>query len=90
MVCCNSQDGILMVFGSTFGGGKRCCWLLLATYYICISWKVLVLVQSGQSCLGKAGFGECRSLTRLAMMEEKMVGSATTAFLRLSHFGEGG
>ncbi len=76
-----------MVFGSTFGGGKRCCWLLLATYYICISWKVLVLVQFGQSGCGKAGFEAWRSLTRLALMEEKMVGSAKTTFLRLSHFG---
>ncbi len=80
----------MMVFGSTFGGGKRCCQLLLDTYYMCISLKVVVLVQSGQSGHWKAGFGEWRSLTRLALMEEKMVGSATTAFLRRSHFGEGG
>ena len=79
-----------MVFGSIFGGGKRCCWLLLDTYYICLSLKVVVLVQSGQSGRGKAGFGEWRSLTRLALMEEMVVGSATTAFLRWSHFGEGG
>ena len=76
-----------MVFGSTFGGGKRGFWLLLATYYMCISWKVVVVVQLGQSGRGKVGFGEWRSLTRLALMEEKVVGSATTAFLRRSHFG---
>ena len=29
MLSSNSQDAIMMVFGSTFGGGKRCCWLLL-------------------------------------------------------------
>jgi hypothetical protein len=77
----------MMVFGSTFGGGKRCCWLLLDTYYRCISWKVVFLASSGQSGRGKAGFETWRSLTRLALMEEKVVGSAKTAFLRLSHFG---
>ncbi len=77
----------MMVFRSTFGGVKRCCWLLLDTYYMCISWKVLVLVQSGQSGREQAGFGAWRNLTRLALMEEMVVESATTAFLGLSHFG---